>query len=148
MKQIFLTQGKVALVDDEDFERLNLVNWQAIHSGNTFYAVRMIRTFKGRCTERMHRCIVDAGLLHVDHIDGDGLNNQKSNLRVVTNRENSQNKHITKTSKYPGVWWDKTHDSWHSQIQVAGKRKSVGYFKTEWEAFAAYKRAVDNIEVK
>lgn len=146
MKQIFLTQDKITLVDDDDFERLNIYKWQAVRMRNTFYAVRMIQTPKGRCTERMHRVIIDAGLLHIDHIDGNGLNNQKSNLRVATNRENSQNKHTKKTSRFPGVWWDSTHNRWHSQIQIAGVRKTVGYFSSEEEAFTAYKKAVDSIK--
>lgn len=96
MKEIRLTRGLVALVDDEDFERVNAFKWHAHYSGRTGKKVYAERTvyYKGggRDTIRMHRFIL--GLpprgreLVVDHRDGDGLNNQKSNLETITQEEN------------------------------------------------------------
>lgn len=94
MKEIPLTQGKVALVDDEDFELLNQLNWYAYKNktGN-YYAVRNYSAEKGkRKIILMHREIMDAPKgIQVDHRNGDGLYNQKENLRLATHQQNSFN---------------------------------------------------------
>jgi hypothetical protein len=78
----------------------------------------------------------------VDHIDGDGLNNQESNLRVVTYRQNSQNRHDKPTSKYAGVSWHKLTSKWIAHISISGKVYHLGSFTTEEEAYAKYKHVV------
>lgn len=113
MKEIPLTQGKVALVDDEDYELVNSLKWYAHLQSGTFYAMRHTpRTdTETRKLIGMHKFIIKTpDEFETDHIDGDGLNNQKSNLRVVTTRENQQNQHKEKTSKYPGVSWKKSNN--------------------------------------
>ena len=93
MKQIQLTQGQVALVDDEDFERVNAVNWCASRQGKygRFYAVRFTQAACKRTKHWMHRLVMKCpDGLFVDHIDGNGLNNCKQNLRVVTFEENAK----------------------------------------------------------
>lgn len=132
MKKIPLTQGKSALVDDEDFERLNHWKWHAAEDGNTFYA----RSRKGGLSKTqvpMHRDIIGAktGQI-VDHIDGNGLNNQKSNLRICTNSENILNVRDLQsrnTSGVSGVSWCRREKRWFARVQVAGKRKVLGYFQ-------------------
>lgn len=81
MKQIALSKGQFALVDDDDYDRLNLVKWSANNTGSNWYAVRR----KGIGFEHMPRVIMNVpNNVHVYHLDGDGLNNRKSNLVVVT----------------------------------------------------------------
>jgi hypothetical protein len=147
MREIELTQGKTALVDDSDFERLNQFKWFAQKGKITFYARRMSPAINGKQgVINMHHEIIGRppiGLMS-DHEDGNGLNNLKSNLRFVTNRQNSQNKqNIKKTSKYPGIYWHKKGKKWHARIQINGKTKSLGLFTDEREAFEAYRNAVN-----
>lgn len=97
MREIKLTRGKVALVDDEDFEFLNQWKWCAHkeHKNGNYYAYRTLNLSKTKkVTIIMHRVI--AGLknsnIHIDHINGNGLDNQRSNIRVCTNAQNLMNK--------------------------------------------------------
>jgi len=146
MKTIELTQGKVAMVDDEDFEELNKYKWCVNKIGNAFYAMGSTRGVKPRTAISMHRAITNApkGMM-VDHIDGDGLNNCRSNLRIVTNRQNMQNMHISKSSIYPGVDWQKDRGKWQSRISIKGKSKYLGRFDVEADAYAAYLKALEGI---
>jgi hypothetical protein len=93
MKEIKLTQNKVALIDDEDFERINQYKWYAQKQKNNFYARRWIRVGKYKqLAIRMHREIINAPKgSDVDHIDHNGLNNQRSNLRVCSRSQNLMN---------------------------------------------------------
>jgi hypothetical protein len=146
MKEIPLTQGKVALVDDDDYLELSRFKWYATKHSNSFYAARNLSRNKriGPAHEYMHRRIIGFPV-GVDHIDGDGLNNQKSNLRPATQRENLQNLHIQKTSRFPGVRRDKASNKWRADIRINGKRKFLGNFESEEDAFMCYKRAVENL---
>jgi hypothetical protein len=138
MKEIPLTQGQVALVDDEDYEKVSQYNWFAEKSRNTYYALSH-PGYKNRIKVRMHRLVMDCSEgMFVDHIDGNGLNNQKSNLRICTHRQNTQNKHIEKTSIYPGVHWVNKLQKWQAHIQLSGKIVYLGVFKNEIDAFRAY----------
>jgi len=78
-----------------------------------------------------------------DHDDGNGLNNKKDNLILRTHRQNCQNRHISKSSKYPGITWFKRTKRWVAQIQINGVTRGLGYFPTEEEAFFAYIQAVE-----
>jgi hypothetical protein len=144
MKQIPLSQGKLALVDDEDFEELNKYKWRAIKDKNTFYAVRTTSYKKEGCitTIRMHRVILDlkSPKILCDHKDRDGLNNQKQNLRKATHAQNSVNTESKKntSSKYKGVTWSKASKKWRSNIEISGSKKHIGLFKNEIEAAKAY----------
>ena len=141
MKEIKLTQGKVTLVDDNDFEELNKHKWFARKDYNTFYVLRQSSTKGGikRRTLLMHRIIMNCPeKLQIDHIDGDGLNNQKANLRVVTTRQNKQNIHIKTASKYPGVSWHKTGKTWQANIRIGNRKRYLGMFEKEEDAYAAY----------
>lgn len=105
MKEISLTQEKVALVDDDLYEELNQFKWHAHKMRNTLYAVRHSPTINGkRPIIRMHHEIIGVpptGFM-TDHENGCGTDNQRENLRHVTNRQNQQNlKNKKKTSKYP-----------------------------------------------
>ena len=141
-KEIELTQGQVALVDDEDYEELNQYNWCAHWSEDTksYYAIRNTSKTEGKKTIRMHRFIMNVTekSIEVDHKNGNTLDNRKQNLRLVTSRENSQNMHMKKTSIYPGVCYDKRANKWKSYIRINGKRLHIGYFINECKAFDAY----------
>lgn len=144
MKKIPLTQGLFALVDDEDFEYLNQWKWYALKDGNTFYAVRKSKSVNGkRDLVRMHVEVLGKKEGFVsDHINGNGLDNRRhENLRHVTHRQNLQNRHSEKSSKYPGVSWRKETSQWLAQIRLDGKKKYLGYFASEEEASQAYQTA-------
>ncbi len=106
MKEIQLSQGKITFVDDQDFDILNKRKWSVYKDSHTFYAVGKIWENGIRKTIKMHHVIIGhppQGFVS-DHIDGDGLNNQRYNLRFVTHRESCLNRRNTsRVSKYPGV---------------------------------------------
>jgi hypothetical protein len=141
MKKIPLTQGQFALVDDEDFEYLNQFKWYAQKDYDTFYANRKIRVEQGQKTAVMHRVILDVTdhNIKVDHIDHNGLNNQKINLRLASSSQNSMNRKSTKntSSKYKGVTYRRLN-KWEASIYLSKKYKYIGMFSTEIEAAKAY----------
>jgi len=145
-RRIQLTQGKYAIVDPEDYERLNKYKWHAVKSKNTFYAVRRIHIGKNKWKHiKMHREILDPpDHLYVDHINHKGFDNRKANLRTATHMQNSYNRiHFRKnsSSKYKGVSWKKRTKKWNVQISHNGKSKFIGSFDNEIEAAKAYDEA-------
>ena len=152
MKEIQLTQGQVALVDDENFERLNQFKWHAVKGKKIIYARRNSITINGKQHGiYMHHEIIGRPPkgFEVDHRNGQGLNNQQYNLRFVTRRQNQQNLHNkSKGSRFPGVYWHKRLKKWKSQIEINGHRKHLGYFVNEFEAFDAYGQAINDIGEK
>lgn len=133
------------MVDDEDFEKLNQYKWHAAKDGDRFYAKRSTQR-PNQATIRMHREIMGTPKdMKTDHIDGNGLNNCKSNLRIVTNRQNAQNRHDNISSKFPGVSWSNREKRWVARIKINGKIKHLGYFKVEAEAYNAYLKALEGI---
>jgi hypothetical protein len=143
MKRIKLTQGKFALVDGEDYDWLMTWKWYAHNHGHTFYAVARSGEFK----ISMHRLLMlyPRATYVVDHIDHNGLNNQKSNIRVVTQRGNLWNLKRGGTSRYKGVCWDKRSRKWLAQIVISNRKKGLGYFKVEEDAAYAYLRAIKKL---
>jgi hypothetical protein len=146
MKKIPLTQGKFAIVDDEDFEFLNQWKWHAHKGGNTFYAERNIRKSDGKKTTiAMHQVLAKRlGFKHrADHIDGNGLNNQKSNLQDLTNKQkqNAEKQRLSKnnTSGHKGVCWFKRDSKWLARIRHNGKGTHLGLFDKLEDAIAARK---------
>lgn len=139
MKEIHLTQGIVALVDDADYEWLNKWKWHALWGGtsSTYYAARDV----GKVTILMHRLILDApNGFDVDHIDHEGTNNQCSNIRVVTRGQNLQNSRMlmNNTSGYRGVVWLKGERKWIAQIRKDYVCIRIGRFTNIIEAARAY----------
>ena len=145
MKEIPLSQGKIAIVDDDDFEKLNKHKWYALTDGrgHTHYVIRNSpRSSRHRNSIKMHRVIMNPPKgKEIDHINGNALDNRKENLRIVTHRQNMQNQHISKTSKHPGVYWDKKNEIWSAQIRFGGKRRHLGRFADEGEAATTYRVA-------
>ena len=138
MGKIALTQGKFALVDGEDFEYLNQWNWYFANG----YAVRNMPVNGGkRVTIRMHRVINKTpDGLDTDHKNGDGLDNQKANLRDATQSENNMNKVKWPgcSSRYKGVSWNKRASKWQAYIRPNGKLVHLGLFICEIIAAAKY----------
>jgi len=143
-KEIQLTQGKVAIVDDEDYEWLSQWKWYAVKSYNMFYAVRNITKPGGKQTLiLMHRVILglepgDPQLC--DHKNHTGLDNRRDNLRICNNSQNHQNECLRRnhSSAFKGVSWRKSRNKWRALIGVDGKQKHLGYFNSEIEAVKAY----------
>lgn len=143
MKEIPLTQGKVALVDDADYDWLSQHNWY--YTG--YYAARW-HNGKNRS---MHRLILnDPESVEVDHINHNKLDNQRANLRLATRRENARN--CTKasygralTSQFKGVSWHQRSHKWRAQLTIRSnesiKVQHLGLFVDEAEAARAYDAA-------
>jgi hypothetical protein len=132
-----LTQGKFAIVDAEDYDRLSKYKWCAAKDGETFYAQRG----SNGTTILMHREIMHApkGMI-CDHIDHNGLYNRKSNLRLCTNAQNQYNKRPKKdcASRYKGVILRRDCKRWRAQIGYNRKRIHLGDFDDQMEAAMAY----------
>lgn len=140
MKEIQLSQNKVALVDDEDFDTLNQFKWSAHKIGNNYYASRTIVVDGKHTLQYMHGAILNGK--GVDHRDMNGLNNQKNNLRFCTKSENGMNmrkrESATATSIYKGVSFYKPYGKWKARLMINRKEIHLGYFDTEIEAAKAY----------
>lgn len=149
MREILLTQGQKALVDDADYERLSKFNWCVFRRKGTFYAMRGLWLGEGKQrTLLMHRAIL--GLRSnqkVDHVDGNGLNNTRSNLRVATTSENGMNRGKQKNNKsgFKGVCFFARTNKWVAYIRVNRKSRNLGYFFTPEEAHAAYCAAASEL---
>jgi len=144
MKEIPLTQGKVALIDDEDYYRVNQYRWFAWKRSNTWYARHVQRRGKEKRTIiDMHRLIMGFPEHTVDHIDGNGLNNTRNNLRNATIAQNIKNARKRSDSKQPykGIEWDKVNLNWHAYICPKGKKTNLGRFATAEAAAHAYDTA-------
>lgn len=139
MKVIELTKGQAAIVDDEDFEYLAQYRWRF----NNGYAVRRESCSGGKNgkTIQMHRVVnkTPEGF-HTDHINGNKLDNRKSNLRTATNVQNSRNvgKHKNNTSGFKGVSFCPRDNKWIAMIRILGKKKNLGRFPTKEIAKSAY----------
>lgn len=145
MRKIPLTQGKVALVDDADHEWLNQWKWTYGRSG---YAVRGEYNGGNYKTIRMHRVIVSTPFgKFTDHINGDKLNNQRSNLRICDKAQNGYNreKPLTNSSGYKGVQLHNKNKQlakpWKACMRVRGKYYHLGFFETPEEAAKAWNKA-------
>jgi hypothetical protein len=141
MQTIPLSQGRIALIDDEDVAIVSQYRWHAIRqetlrAAPRWYAGANIRNR----TVLLHQIV--SGAPGVDHIDGDGLNNQKHNLRAASKSQNAANaqKRSGTTSRYKGVSKDKRRGDWKAEISCGGTRHWLGYYMREEEAAMAYDR--------
>ena len=144
VKEIALSQGKVALVDDADWEWLSQWKWTFMKSTGLANGEGYAYRKEERRSLLMHRTIMDAPHgTEVDHRDMDGLNNQRSNLRLATSSQNKYNRRSQRGSKsrFIGVSWHIRTSNWQSQITSQGEHKKLGYFVDEVEAAKAYDRA-------
>ncbi|PGY33521.1 hypothetical protein COE09_31225 [Bacillus thuringiensis] len=144
--EIPLTQGQVAMVDSEDYELISRYKWCANKRKTKWYAVGYVKgTGRKHCKLiYMHRLLTNAPQgVDVDHIDGNGLNNMRKNLRLASRTQNMQNaRNIRKgTSRYKGVWFLKRQSRWIAEIKVNKRKIHLGTFGNESEAAMAYDTA-------
>lgn len=143
--KIILVTGETVLIDLDDFEYLNQYSWYLFDNhGRNQYALRYSRS-KKQSTIRMHRDVlkITDSSIHIDHINGNGLDNRKNNLRIASIRQNAQNQKIRKDniSGYKGVSFIRKSNKWRTCICVNGKNKHLGCFETKEEAAIAYNNA-------
>lgn len=139
MREIPLTQNKVSLVDEDDYEWLNKWGWYAMLTRGRWYA---------RSSSNphifMHRVILSPPKgYQCDHINHNGLDNRKVNLRVATNTQNSQNRNSQKgtSSRFKGVWWHRQTKKWQTNIRINGRKINLGLHDSEIEAALSYDKA-------
>lgn len=142
MKTIQLTQGQFALVDESDYEPLSVHKWCAAKSGDIYYAMRTILVM-GKCkTIFMHRaiCPPTEGMI-VDHINRNGLDNRRQNLRICTVAQNGWNKIGKKNSAtgIKGVNWIAKRKRWQVQVQSNGVKRPLRRFLKLEDAIAHHK---------
>ena len=157
--RIELTQGKHALIDEVDAD-LTELNWHADDVGRatslSWYAVRNYKNSEGkRRIIRMHRVILERMMgrplktwEQVDHINQDGLDNRRANLRMATRTQNNANARIQsvpKSSIYRGVTWEKYSERWRAQIGFNGVNHFLGDFNHEEDAARAYDNAAKRL---
>lgn len=141
---IQLSRNRQAIIDDEDFEKLNKYKWYISTKG---YAIAHTWKNGKRTTMTMHRIIMKSPTRgQIDHKNNDKLDNQKINLRLCNTSQNKANslKHHNNKSGYKGVNWHKRDKIWYASICLNYKKYSLGYFKNKIEAAKAYdKRALE-----
>jgi hypothetical protein len=140
--------GRAVLVDDEDYELVSQYKWyvqEDARKGRSRgpYAITVLKSGTPRqVTFRMHKLLT--GWPETDHRDGNGLNNQRSNLRPTRDGQNQRNQRKTTnpcSSRYKGVSYDRGHAKWHAYIMLNRKRSHLGYFTEEADAARAYDTA-------
>lgn len=140
-----LTQGKVTVVDAADLPMLSAYSWYAVLHRDRWYAKTMLGPDQW---ELMHRLLVP-GCAQVDHINGDGLDNRRSNLRPANNQQNHWNMRKPRlnshgarcSSSFKGVSWHSGANKWSVTIRVEGRKTYLGLFLDEQEAARAYDAA-------
>ena len=144
-RKIGLTKGEYAIVDAADYEELSKYKWHVAGNGKMLYAQRMARSKcpgQRQYKVKMHRQIMNVPEgLFVDHINHNGLDNRRSNLRIVTKMQNNWNKRKLKTgcsSKYKGVSFFKRSGKWQARIVHNGKNIFIGQYDDEESAARAY----------
>ena len=145
MRKIRLTQGQIALVDDADYELVSKYKWCANWSSGmlSYYARTTVRLMSNkRYNLPMHRFILGlekGDKYEVDHINHNTLDNRRSNLRVVTHRQNMSNYERETSSKYTGVSWYSNPCKWCAKIVIENEDVYLGLFDDELDAAKAYK---------
>lgn len=141
MKEIFLTQNKVAIVDDEDYAELSKHKWLACQKQDRWYAKRTSKSIY------MHRVIMGNPAQEVDHISGDGLDNRRCNLRLANRSQQLCNTRLRRDNKsgVKGVDWFKPKGKWRARVKIYGKEIHLGYFKNIQDAVEARLKAAREI---
>jgi hypothetical protein len=136
-----LTQGYEAIIDAADVPSLSAWNWCAKPMRHTVYAVRNEYAAGKLATVYLHRAINGAsGAFEVDHINGNGLDNRRANLRSVTAAQNRHNQRRRRdnTSGFRGVSFVKSANKWEAYISLGGKKSHLGFYHSAEDASKAY----------
>jgi hypothetical protein len=155
VKEIQLTQGQVALIDDEDFELIRPYKWNAQYNKNTdsYYAVANIPNQNGRTKSyvdviRMHTLIANTpNGLKTDHKNHNTLDNRKENLRICNDSESAYNRKMRSDNQtgFKGITFEKKKKLFRAVISANGKRIGLGRYKTAELASAAYEKAAKEL---
>lgn len=151
MRRVELSSGEFAYCDDQDYELVSAYWWATVRSGQNLYAVhsRKATNTRAKVSLMMHRLILGVAdrRVRVDHIDGNGLNNCRSNLRICTQRENLGNQRKRGvTSRFKGVCrYPSKTKPWQVKITVNYRLIHVGNFADEVEAALAYDEAARSV---
>lgn len=141
-----ITKGQVLIIDHDDYELVKQYKWYATTNCSVYYA-RTKKHINGKIARiLLHRLITNCPRdMQIDHIDGNGLNNCRDNLRVCTHSQNQHNKKKMKrnTSGYKGVFFNKRDSNWKSMIMVNKKSVFLGYFSNPEDAYKAYCEAAE-----
>ncbi len=140
MKNLLLTQEFTAIVDDDDYDSLCWYSWHVVKGRTTYYA----RTMHNRKNIWMHRFILNAGPNYiVDHKDGNGLNNTRSNIELTSHSINAirRTRFPKNSTGFRGVSWNEHARKYSASIMCARKSHHLGYFVTKEEAAHAYDEA-------
>jgi len=140
MRKLLLSNGITTLIDDSDFERVSQYKWSSYKfrkTSATPYVVRYSYKNGKQSTVYLHRFLMDAPKgMQVDHKNGDGLDNRRSNLRICTNEENQQNQRVHREGHLLGT--RKGPSGWTAQIWISGKVHYIGHYKTKEIAHQRY----------
>lgn len=151
-RTIPLSRGQVGVVDDADFDKVSQFKWHVVKRprDGRFHVMRSVKSGGKRQTIYLHRWLMDPpGHLEVDHKNGDGLDNQRDNLRVCTRAQNARNFRRDspgKSSRFHGICWSNSKNRWVAVICAGdgvtrAKQKYIGIFRDEVEAAKAYDAA-------
>jgi hypothetical protein len=144
VREIPLSKGQVALVDDEDYEMLTGMGvWYAMKTRNCYYAVRKGERRHGVQPPTILMHVVIMGQKGIDHINGDGTDNRRSNLRPCNHAQNMQNSRLARdnTSGHKGVYFDGRRNKWFAKINAFGKSYYLGQYDRFEDAVAAREEA-------
>lgn len=149
MAQLQLTKGKIALIDDADLPLVNRWKWGYVPRSNGVggYVARWESGGSSRTTIYLHRQLMNAQpCQQVDHINGDGLDNRRSNLRLCSQSQNFANRRILpqRSLPYRGVYYDKRRSNYFAAIKVNGKSYRLGTFTNPKDAALAYDKAAQS----
>lgn len=140
MKELIVDK-QIVQIDDEDFDLVSKYKWRLSKGKYTYYVITHNKVDNKDTTLYLHRLVFgNSDKNSIDHIDGNGLNNQKNNLRICTYTQNNRNRNscINSSSKYKGVSWYKKSCKWRASIQVNKKMIHIGYYNSEEDAAEMY----------
>ena len=140
---IKLTKGQFTVIDEADYESVRHYRWRAAIGKKTFYAIAHYKKGKKTVHIKMARLILKATNPNIptDHIDRNGLNNRRYNLRICSHSENNYNRGTWAKSGFKGIYLRK--DKWQATVLIKGKIKSIGYFKNQTAAFVAQQKVLE-----
>ena len=141
VKQVALTQGQFAVVDDKDYDAVAQFRWRAIKNRYTYYAMRDVMRDGRRSSQYMHTLI--AGFNQTDHRNGNGLDNRRRNLRPASNAENHRNarRSTANTSGYKGIDWEKRRSKWRVRVRDGRRQVTIGRYDDLADAVTARREA-------